>query len=319
MVSVNLLDTPPPSGPPTVKPGDAGARLEAAFDQAKRMAVPAFVNGRGPFAFVVDTGANRSVVSQEVAAQCALPRIGRSAVHGIAGVEPAEFVSVNKLRVGSVASNNLELPMLPRAQLGADGLLGVDVLYNRRMLLDFTNNRFEVAPSSRMGAEFGEASNSRVPDPDQPVRVPAQYRFGQLIIIDAQVGDVRVSAFLDSGSQVTVGNRALRDAVIHAQPEFGVRLAPIPLISATGQTMEGEFAELPPVRMGGLAVRNILGVFAQLHIFDLWALSDRPTILIGIDVMRHFQDVTMDFARREVLFRPLPPGRRPKGLGQAGP
>lgn len=312
LVSVNLLDTPPPPTPPAVKPGDAGARLEAAFDQARRMAVPVFIDGRGPFAFVVDTGANRSVVSQDVAAKCALPHVGRSEVHGIAGVEPAEFVGVHRLRVGSVSSTNLELPILPHAQLGADGLLGVDVLYNRRMLLDFRNNRFEIAPSTSSGAIFGEASNSRIPDPSEPVRVPAQYRFGQLVIVDAQVGDVRVSAFLDSGSQVTVGNRALRDAVIHTKPEFGERLAPIPLISATGQTAEGEFAELPAVRLGGLAVRNILGVFAQLHIFDLWALNDRPTILIGIDVMRHFEDVTMDFARREVIFRPLPPGERPR-------
>ena len=38
--------------------------------------------------------------------------------------------------------------------------------------------------------------------------VPAKYRFGQLIIIGADVAGRAVTAFLDSGSQSTVGNLA---------------------------------------------------------------------------------------------------------------
>jgi hypothetical protein len=140
--------------------------------------------------------------------------------------------------------------------------------------------------------------------------VAATYRFGQLVILDAQVGSTPVSAFLDSGSQVTVGNRALRDAVVRTIPDFGVRLAPIPLISATGQTATGEFAPLPAVRLGGMAVNNVLGIFADLHIFDLWKLNDRPAILIGVDVLRHFHDVTLDFGRKQVVFTPALPGDR---------
>ncbi|HEY9524615.1 MAG TPA: hypothetical protein VIR33_15360, partial [Thermopolyspora sp.] len=190
-----------------------------------------------------------------------------------------------------------------------DGLLGVDVLHRRRVFLDFALNRFEIAPSSS-GTEIGRQNNSRIPNQLDPVRVPAQYRFGQLVILDAQVGDVRVSAFIDSGSQVTVGNIALRDAVVRRLPEFGVRLAPVPLLSATGQTAMGEFAPLPTLRLGGLAVNQVMGIFADLHIFDLWKLADRPAILIGIDVLRHFRDVTLDFGRRQVIFTPPLPDRR---------
>ena len=43
-------------------------------------------------------------------------------------------------------------------------------------------------------------------------------------------------------------------------------------------------------------------IFADLHIFDLWKLSDRPAILIGIDVLRHFHDVTLDFGRNQILY-----------------
>jgi hypothetical protein len=308
LISINLLDTEPTPAPPLP---DAGAQLETAFDQAKRMTVPVFVNGKGPFAFVVDTGANRTVVGTEVAAACDLPSAGQAEVHGIAGVEPANLARVRRLGVGSVSSANLILPVLPRGQLGADGLLGVDILEGRRMSLDFLANRFEIAASG-FGMSVGAGTNSRIPAYNAPIQVSAAYRYGQLVILDAQVAEVRVSAFIDSGAQVTVGNRALRDAVIHTHPDFGVHLAPVPLISATGQTAIGEFAPLPTLRLGGMQINQVLGVFADLHIFNLWKLNDRPAILIGIDVLRHFRDVTLDFGRRVVVFTPALSGdRRP--------
>ena len=48
-------------------------------------------------------------------------------------------------------------------------------------------------------------------------------------------------------------------------------------------------------------------MFADLHIFKLWDLADRPAILIGVDVMRHFEGIELDYASRKVLLR-TPPG-----------
>jgi hypothetical protein len=303
LISINLTDTGPPAAPPP----DAGARLETAFDQARRMVVPVYLDGKGPFGFVVDTGANRSVVSTEIAAACGLPPAGKADVHGIAGSEPASLALVRRLGVAAVTSRDLVLPVLDRNRLGADGLLGVDVLRGRRMSLDFLDNRFEISASG-FGMEVGQASNTRIRGETDPIQVAAAIRDGQLVILDAQVADVRVAAFIDSGAQVTVGNHALRDAVVHSHPDFGPRLAPVPLLSATGQTAMGEFAPLPVLRLGGMQIYDVLGIFAELHIFDLWKLSDRPAILIGVDVLRHFQDVTLDFYRKVVIFQPAPPG-----------
>jgi hypothetical protein len=181
------------------------------------------------------------------------------------------------------------------------------------MSLDFVQNRFEIAPSGR-GVEIGRGTNTRVRSTTEPIRVNASVRYGQLVILDSQVANVAVSAFVDSGAQVTVGNRALRDAVVRTHPDFGPHLAPVPLISATGQTAIGEFAPLPVLRLGGMQIYDVIGIFADLHIFDLWKLNDRPAILIGIDVLRHFHDVTLDFGRKEVIFTPALPGaRRPPG------
>lgn len=315
IVTVNLAG---PSSPiATQQPQDAGALLETAFDQARRMTVPVFLDGHGPFQFVVDTGANRSVVSSEVAQKLGLESAGTAPVHGIAGVEPANLYKVKRMRVGETFSSSLEVPGLPNAKLGADGILGVDVLHNRRVMLDFTANRFEIAASEK-GGVIGRGHDTRLGESGpQIVTIPARYRFGQLVIVGAEVAEVPVTAFLDSGSQISVGNLALREAVLRKRPELAERFVQAPLVSATGQVAHGELALLPSLRLGSLKLQRLVAVFADLHIFRLWELEDRPAILVGIDVLRQFENVVLDFGRKEVVFQ-APPRGRPRPVGGGG-
>jgi hypothetical protein len=316
LVTINLADVQPPIA--TTPADEPGALLETAFDQARRMTVPVYLEGHGPFQFVVDTGANRSVVSSEIAGRLQLSASGSAPVHGIAGVEPATLYKVGRMRVGSAYSSGLDLPSLPAAKLGADGLLGVDVLHNRRVTLDFTANRFEIGPSAK-GASMGRGHDTRLGESGpQIVSVPARYRFGQLVIVGAQVADVPVSAFLDSGSQISVANLALREAVLRQRPELAERFVEVPLLSATGQVARGELALLPSLRLGALKLQRLVAVFADLHIFKLWELEDRPAILVGIDVLRQFENVVLDFGRREVVFQAPPRGGRPRAAPGGG-
>jgi predicted aspartyl protease len=305
LVTVNLTE---PAVPPAART-DAGARLDTALDEARRMTVPVRVNGHGPYQFVVDTGANCSVISTQIADHLRLPAAGAARVHGIAGVEPANLFKVGRMQVGGAYASGLELPGLPEAKLGADGLLGVDVMRNRRVTMNFVANAFEIG-ASQLGATMGPMRGSRLADPSpQVIIVPARYRFGQLVIVGAEVAGSPVSAFLDSGAQISVGNLALRDAVLKQRPDMAARLVDVPLLSATGQTAAGQMAHLPPLRLGGLRIQSLTAVFADLHIFKLWELQDRPAILIGIDVLRQFERVILDFGHREVIFEASPAGR----------
>jgi len=296
-----------PSAPVMVNLAEAAAEpegLDAAADIAQRMTVPVRINGSGPYSFVVDTGANRSVIGLEVAGALDLPRAGRAPIHGIAGVEPAETVSVASLAVGELNSRRLRLPMLPKARLGVDGLLGVDVLRDREVTLDFEQDRLRIDASGRGVKAVRGVANSRLRDsaPDDMVIVPARFRFGQLIIVDADVGGLPVTAFLDSGSQNTVANRALQRAVAGRLPDLAAQKTVVRMISATGQTASGELSPLPGLRLGGLRIGRLSAVFADLHIFDVWDLKEQPALLIGVDVMRHFRSIRIDFGRRQVVF-----------------
>lgn len=296
---VNLVQAPPADPPPE------GQVLETAFDATTRMTVPVRLDGQGPLDFVVDTGANVSVVAIEVAQRLGMPTIGQALVHGIAGSLLTDLTRVGRLSVGRVSESIPRMPMMPRGRLGADGLLGMDVLRGRRLIMDYQHRRLDIARSAPRPGGTPVFSLSGVRQGRNPVFVvPARIRFGQLIIVDAEIADVKVVAFLDSGSQNTVGNGALKSAVASRHTGFAERLFKAPLISATGQTAIGEIASMPPLRLGGLLVGNMSIAFADLHIFDLWELTDRPALLVGADVLRQFNSVEIDYGRRLVTFRP---------------
>lgn len=308
-VLVNLSDLQP--GPPELDESQS-AQLDSGADNALRMTVPVRINGEGPFDFVVDTGANHSVVAAELAQTLALPAGPNAQVHGIAGVEPAPTAVIGRLEVGQILARRVRAPTLSQARLGAGGLLGVDVLKNRRVTMDFAKNALQIAPSAlreapklSRGVNPSRLKDGEAADPTE-VKVPARYRFGQLIIIDAQVGPHPVTAFLDSGSQNTVGNMALGGLVM-GDPGFVAQSIEVQLISATGQTASGKLSPIPTLRLGGLRIGNMSAVFADLHVFRIWDLLDTPAILVGIDIMRHFQSIELDFGKRMVTFRTPPP------------
>ncbi|HEX5775390.1 MAG TPA: retroviral-like aspartic protease family protein [Caulobacteraceae bacterium] len=305
VVQVNLADRPVVSlPPPPVATPDDGASLKTSFDAVRRMTVPVFVNDSGPYEFVVDTGANHSVMAIERASELQLPSAGRAAIHGIAGVDPADTVMVSRLSVGAVSSRRIRMPLLPRRHLGAEGLLGVNVLANRRIKLDFRNNSFSISRSGRYSVETrGHATRLSRRDQATVFVVPARQRFGQLTIVDAEFEGVPVTAFLDSGAETTVANLACRDAIFAREPWRASELLTVQVVSATGQAVTGQLSRIPPLRLGGMRIGNLLSVFADLHTFRIWDLQDTPAILVGVDVMRHFEAVELDFGRSEVTFR----------------
>ena len=83
----SFAQTPVADVPPT-----DDATLPTGMDAASRMTVPVMVNGKGPFNFVIDTGADRTVVSRELAERLALPQGGTARLHAMGGSDNVRLV-----------------------------------------------------------------------------------------------------------------------------------------------------------------------------------------------------------------------------------
>ena len=273
-------------------PGEGGYKpptdLKTIVDVYRRMTGPVRIAGTGPYPFVVDTGANQSVISAEIAAKLGLKAGDPQPLNGVAGVEMTPTVSAS-LQFGGRSPRDATFSVLPGAALGGDGMLGLDQLDGARLTLDFGRQQVTIDEGPELPGA-GDAFHMR-----------ATRRDGQLTLVDARLAGIPVTAFLDSGAQDTIGNMALRQLAITRYPLTWIQQ--VPIISVTGQTIAAEFADLPELRIGGVTLPNWPVAFADLHIFRMWDLTRAPAILIGVDVMSRFETICLDFRHDEVRFR----------------
>lgn len=267
--------------------------LDASLDADDRLTVSVMVNGQGPFEFIVDSGADRSVLSAPLADRLGLAQGPNVLVHGVSGSQITRTARVGELVVGDARLLSVNLPVLPPERVGADGLLGVDILEGRNVIMDFRRRKLEIR-RSRSPYDL-----VRLP---REVSVMADDRFGRLTVADCRVAGARARAFIDSGGGVSIGNMALSRAIAtRRRRSDDVRSAR--LLTASGEITVGEYRIAPSLTLGDLRMTNVPMAFANLHIFDVWGLNDRPALLLGVDVLQLFSRVELDFGAGRVLFR----------------
>lgn len=286
----------PPSAPPSPdaasspeSPDNAAGNLALSHDAASRLTVAVMIDGKGPFDFVIDTGSDRTVISQELASRLDLPKGPDVILHEAAGVEQVGTAVIGRLSIGSRVVEGIDAPVLAAANLGADGMLGIDSLRDEHVVMDFKNKALSATPSSSV--EYNPFT----------IVVRGRSKFGQLILVDAQVRGKKIYVIVDSGAQDTIGNAALQ-RLLTSRGAPADQKALAEEISVTGRRSPAEIQNVVELHIGALTIRNMQLAFADLHTFDKYGLSDKPAMLLGMDVLSLCDRVTVDFVRREATF-----------------
>ena len=259
-------------------------------DNADRMTVPVSVGGRGPYEFLVDTGSERTVISRELARQLQLTS-GRAAIlHSVMGANDVATVHIPHLKVSSNVISVIDAPALSASNIGADGMLGVDSLRSQRVLFDFKAKTMSITPSSQKLERM---------DGDTIV-VRARTRNGRLIFTQARIDGRKISVIVDTGSEVTIANMAMQKMLTKRGYEL---LADSVMIeSVTGEQMSARVARVPEIELGGVKLRDLSIAFVDAHIFRQLDLDDKPALLLGMNAMKAFDRISIDFAAKKVRF-----------------
>jgi predicted aspartyl protease len=111
--------------------------------------VPVHINGKGPYDFVLDTGAGNTVVTPEMAATIGLEA---KPVHGIArglgGDVELELAAVDAFSIGAASISHSQVVVLdlskvsPKGKLIENGIIGYDFLKNFETVIDYPNKQF---------------------------------------------------------------------------------------------------------------------------------------------------------------------------------
>ena len=107
--------------------------------------LPVVLNGRGPFAFILDTGSSHSFISETVAFELGAPAVAKSLVRSSIGSAMRPIVRVDRLEVGSVSTADVLASLVPDDTLDPAGriagVIGQDVLASRRYTIDLADRR----------------------------------------------------------------------------------------------------------------------------------------------------------------------------------
>jgi len=274
-------------------PKDDAARIAAASDAAKHLTVPVYISGAGPFHFVVDTGADRSVIAEDVAMRLGLVRGQEVTVQGVVRTVASQLVAVADVSFGTIERRNLTIPVLPRALMGADGYLGLDAVDGARVTLDFKNQELLVGRSVT-------PSFFRLVRPSEAM-VPVSGRMGHLRSLNCRVDGVGTVCFLDTGAEISVGNSRLFSALLESDPRYDV-LGMLPITGITGGVIVGKVIRLNTIRLHSVTFSQAVVAIADMQIFDVWDLADQPALLIGMNWLRQFERVSIDYGLKEIRF-----------------
>lgn len=289
----------PDTGIPSTTP-DLLFASPTRLDHVGRIVVPVMIDGKGPFRFIVDTGASSSTISPRAAIALGLDPAQQTTmvVNGITGTQQVPSVAIGRLVAGDIVIEDTRLPVIwAPLMAGADGILGVAGFRKEVVFVDFQRNRVvisrSVPASDRVGYE----------------KVPARVLGDGLMAVDGRINGIPVRAIIDTGSERSLGNIALREAL--EGQRNGMKSKFTDVYGATTDIAAGEVRRVPTITLGPVNISEASVVFGDFHIFDVWGMNDRPAVIIGMDVLGTATSLGIDFRRSEVYFGAVERSRDP--------
>jgi predicted aspartyl protease len=257
------------------------------------------LNGRGPFRFVIDTGASISVVYDSARAEAGIEPLPHILVDvlGMTGSGLFPVGRVDEIRVGNEAWKGVRVALLPDTAPRAariDGILGIDflsryaVLYSQRERVLRLYPRELVAGNSYRGWDRIALRELRVGNGNVAV-----------FVVDMYIDTERIPTVFDLGATVNVMNRRAARAldVLVRRPRRGPDV----------QGVSGSTEVLAELRVWRLQIdnslwRNRIFLVGEFPVFEVLGLNRRPAAIAGADLFGQ-RDFIIDFAQQRLLVK----------------
>lgn len=290
----------------SANPADGGIAAEAAApqpdviatrdDRYLRMTVPVTFGEKGTYRFMVDTGAQATVITSQLNERLQLTPTGRALIVGMASSAWAQTVEIEEMSLGEQTFSGLTAPILDARHVGADGIVGLDSLQELRVLINFRDDTMSLVDANERQSRRG-----------YEIIVRARRKLGQLIITNAVIDGVKAAVIIDTGAQGSMGNMALRNR-LRARKSQEVTATDVNGVSITGDL---RFAKR--VKIQDLELNNVPIAYADTPAFEALGYANKPALTLGMRHLRMFDRVAIDFKKRQVMFD------LPRSAGRANP
>jgi predicted aspartyl protease len=285
----------PPASPALAAPEITVAAPEPRYvaptrrDRIGRIWAPVYLDGKGPFRLVLDTGANRSAVIEHVAEALGNGARTNSTVRlrGVTGTSIVPLIQVREMSIGDLLLAPIKLPVVLDVFGGADGVLGTEGLHDKRVAIDFRHDSITIRRSrrERPGGEFKA--------------VPMRFARDYLPIVEVRVAGMTIKAIIDTGAPDSLGNQALLDLLRRRARDSTTT----EIVGVTLDVESGDRIRLPTLYLGGVRIDGLSANFADVYIFKHWHMTDEPALMLGMDVLGVMEEIIIDYRMRELYLK----------------
>ena len=263
-------------------------------DPFNRLMIGVHVNGVGPFPFILDTGASRSIIYRSLTAALkleAIPNKSRNiiTVNGYKRALVYPIGDIFALGATLEIEDTVALPDILGSS--ARGLIGVDLLAGRTLVL---------RPSSSLALLMDNSDKLVGPNWTSVQGRPVAY--GSLAL-SIDIGGVTIPVVVDTGASDTVINKAGAETLLRSGR--GVGRAKTMAVIARGHAVAREKLILPTLMLGGASFEHAEVFVADLNVFRLLGAGEVPAIILGMNVLGQ-QDFAIDFENWRLYLRTEP-------------
>jgi predicted aspartyl protease len=267
-----------------------------------RMVTDVFIDGKGPFTFLIDTASSHSIVYEHLRAQLGLARVGAPiTIFGINAATQAIPVRPDSLEVAGESIKGLTVGVLPDSEQGKDpdGVLGIDVLSRYFVVLDRRHMQFRLlAPGTQNADDY--ADWVAVPLEPRPLKIiPVNFWY-----ITTVFKDQPINCLFDLGSGLTLFNWDAAARLGYEQRDF-LKLGPPPdkLRDALGQTAPVVLLTGMRVDVGTRQWLNREVLVSDAPVFQFFDLDDHAGAIVGPGLL-HDNSLAIDFAGHKLYIGP---------------
>jgi hypothetical protein len=248
-----------------------------------RPLVDLMIDGKGPYRFILDTGASLTVIGEDLKKELALTPV--AGTHAAApGGGAAEVVKLANVRIGDAVLAGLPaaiVPLLPRfgGDNGPRGVLSAASLPGYLLILDY--------PNKRIGIRKGTLPP---PDSSNCFQYTAEQMLPGALV---RVAGTNISVHVDSGSPfaLTLPTKYLKELPLESAPRE-LRKA---------RTPHGEYPVWAARVKGGVELGKFKVTVDEVFFSDISPVPGPPTGNIGYKVLDQFL-VTLDSKNRRIRF-----------------
>lgn len=272
-----------------------------------RLVTDVFVNGQGPFTFLIDSASSRSLIFEHVRKKLALApsQPEHLLVYGINDVAEAMPVKPERLALAGEEVRDLTIGVLPDdASVGLDGILGVDVLARYFVVLDRGAMRLKLLPQGEDSARpYQNWAQARL-TPRLLKKFPIRFWY-----LSARFNDHALNTLFDLGAGTTMMNWYAAERLgVHKRDFSKFGPPPAELQDVLGTRSPALRVENVEVRLPGKSWDRQLVIVADAPVFNYFDLEDQAAAIVGPGLLRN-TSLAIDFAGQRLFIGPTTDGQ----------